>query len=60
MGLYSSKMNATLQAQIASVALAVEVFERKMITAGVLKENELMEEISKLAQQKMLRPKVNV
>lgn len=58
MGLYSSKKNAELQANIASVALAVEAMERKMIAAGLLKENELMEDIQKLAQQKIQRPEL--
>ena len=58
MGLYSSKQNAELQAHVASVALAVEAMERKMIAAGLLEENELMEDIQKLAQQKIQRPEL--
>jgi hypothetical protein len=56
--LYSHKLNAELKANIASVALAVEAMERKMIAAGLLKENELMEDIQKLAQQKIQRPEL--
>jgi hypothetical protein len=47
-----------MQAHIASVALAVEAMERKMISAGLLKENELMEEIKALAVQKTSRPEL--
>ena len=46
------KREIEIQTQIASVALAIEAIESKLIASGIMKENELMEHIVALAQEK--------
>lgn len=53
MTVFNKKKDIEIQTQIASVALAIEALERKLIKAGILQENELMEYLSVLAQEKM-------
>jgi hypothetical protein len=52
MAVYSDKKERELQTQIASVALAIEAIERKLIRLGFLKEDELMQAIGELAKEK--------
>lgn len=53
MTVFNKKKDIEIQTQIASVALAIEALEQKLIKAGILQENELMEYLSVLAQEKM-------
>lgn len=43
---------STLQQHVTSVAIAIEALEILLMTAGILKENELMEQIESLIKAK--------
>jgi hypothetical protein len=54
MTLYSGVREKQIQGQVASVAVTIEALETLLVEKGILKPDELMNRVTKLARGKIL------